>query len=216
MSFYLMATMVVTMLSTAIAIGLYNLRHMDRALKIVLLLLFVSLSSEILGIYAAYRFRNNIPVYNTYSIIEATLVCLYFNELFLVKKRKWIGNILAGIIFLSGIAYHLAYHPNNATSSIFLTIEGFLTIIFCLTYIYKTALGVMPRRYQHIWISLVFLVYWTLTMLNWVSYDYLTIALPKHKWIIDHIIFLTSLLTNLCFTILFIRLPYLNLRHGSA
>src|SRR5690606_22765624 len=76
-------------LTLALFGGVYKLKRRDRASKVLVVLLCLTLVSELTAHWAAIKYRNNMFVYHFFSPVQLILLGVYFDNVVwtLVKKR---------------------------------------------------------------------------------------------------------------------------------
>jgi len=173
----------------ALASGLYRYKRLDKAARILCLLLGASAITEIIAAYAAYRYHNNIPVYSLYDLVEFLLTALYFNYT-ISAFRKYNTGIYVGIAgVVCGILNLVFLQPISRFNSNFLFLESTGIIVMSLTLLSELMLNRDQqelKRNPHAWFALIFALFWSVTFLNWPLYDYFALHIKNGSFIIGY------------------------------
>lgn len=208
--YYLMLSTTWGSLVLACGSALVNYRRLDKAARIFALLMAFTLAEEIISFYAAWKYRNNIPVMRIFSVVEIVTVCLYFNYSNEAFRKKNAGYIIALVSLFVGIA-DLALSKNLHTFSyFFMSYEAVVIIVmaFITQYLFISrheylAIATAP----HFWLAAILAFFWSITAVNWILYDVFTDMLPGKKWLIDYFIFLVNIIMHLAIAVVFLRFP---------
>lgn len=168
----------------ALLAGLRRFSKLDYAAKLLCILMIITLLDEVCSFYASREYKNNIPVYNVFSVIEFILVSLYFNYSIDVFKKRGIGIYAAIGGCLLG-ALDIYYQTINHLDSYFLFFDGIGVITMALYSIARMAEKYDDldfKRYPHFWISMLLTFFWVLTFLTFGLCDYLHDQ-EAEKWI---------------------------------
>jgi hypothetical protein len=163
----------VTIIAISVISGMVRYRRLDTSGRVVLILLTIIFFVEILAHIYAMKFRNNMQVYNVYSVIEFALMCLYFNYSVDVFQRRNIGYYLALIGIVFALVNYCLIQSINTFNSFYLFFEGFAIITMALVSFYRLLLyneDLKLYRYYHFWFTAVFLFFWSITYLTWGLY----------------------------------------------
>jgi hypothetical protein len=181
LQFYL----ILSAITFALICGILQVKNLDKASRFFLTLIFVAFLSETLAFYASKTFKNNLPVYNTYSVLELTILSQYFISLKTIPVRKN-GYWIAIAILLLGVINALYVQPIDSLNSYFILIEGFCIIALSLYTFYKMLLyneRLNVFRYHHFRLISLLLFYWTLTYMTWGLYDIIAKYLKEYLWL---------------------------------
>lgn len=188
----------VPVFSFSLAIGLYNFKKIDKASKILCILLFAELLNESIAYYMAKKYHNNLAEYNIYSLIEFSMICWYFNNAIDVFHEKKIGTYIGIIGVIFGLINILFIQHIHVLNSYFLFVEGVFTIGMCLFAFFRLLLKqeeLRIFRYPHFWFISIILFYWCITYLSWGLYDVLGIEFSQYISIISLLIWLVNIIT---------------------
>jgi len=152
----------------------YRFRQYDKATRMMGLLVFLSLATELTGRYITPK--SNHLVYNVSCMVEWVLVCLYFNyaiTAFEVKRLGWyfaIGGIFFGI-------YNFSYlQPIDRIGSIFLYMECLGISLMSFYAIYSFILidddNLKPQRKVHYWLPFILVFYQCGSLWSWMVHNY--------------------------------------------
>lgn len=184
---------------------------LDKATRIIGILVWLGLTTEILGFLAGKYYHNNMPVYNISAVLEWILTCLYFNYSVLSFTRKRVGWYFAAIVLLIGIVSWLSMGSLLKMNDRFIACEAAGIIGLSLYALYRLLLTDRFRldlhRKVHFWIPLVFLVYQMGTLWSWVAYQYLWDNQGKKGEMLHLFLLGTNIVTYTAWTILFIAYP---------
>lgn len=194
----------------AFCCGIYRYKILDDAAKIFAVFVCLSVVSENLAFFAAQKFRNNMPVYAIYSLIEFGMVSLYFNNAIDVFRRYNIGYYvgIAGIIL--GILNIAFLQGLNQLNSYFLVFEGICIIGMALFSFFRLLLKhdqLRLNRYHHFWFATILAFFWSVTFINWSLYDYFSLKFTDKMWIINASIIVVNIITYLAISSVFILYP---------
>src|SRR5690606_13346430 len=121
----------------AFIISLVRYRFLDKALKMITILLGFTIIIEILAAYMAKNFHNNLGVYHIYTPVAIILTLLYFYFLH-PQLRKW--RIVPILIVVSIVAFLLNtvfLEPmDKVLDSNMMLFSVLITTAFCLYTLY--------------------------------------------------------------------------------
>ncbi len=183
---------------------------MDTATKVFLVLMGVTVISELTAIYVAGKYHNNMPVYAVFSIVEFALVSLYFGQSIDVFSMKKAGYIIASIGIVAGVLNLLFLQGITKFNSYFLVFEGIGIIGLALFSFFRLLLAkdeLKLYRYPHFWFATILAFFWSVTLLNWSLYDYI---MTYHKDIIGVVrwsIYAVNMITYSAISCVFILYP---------
>lgn len=156
-------------IAVALYCSLLAYRPNSNESKLLSLLLGITLCSETTTCILAVTIRNNLPVYHIFSPVQFLLIALYFNESIPAFKKNatgiWIG--ISGIIL--SVLNSACLQGFNQFNSNFLLFESISIIAMSLQMFYHLIRqdDILPFRSQHFWISLIFLLFWSITYTFW-------------------------------------------------
>jgi len=165
-----------SLLIAILVVGFAQRRILKSTDKVVIILIFLTLISELLGIFAAYVWKNNLFVYHFYNPLEFILITIYFTRNTKILKRRIIYRLLCivGLIFTTFNSIFM--QPIFEMNTYFLLYEGAVIIIFCLLSLQEILLDELnlPYQFLHFWLTALFLLYWSVTFTGWGIYCELT------------------------------------------
>lgn len=162
------------LLISSIFIGSYRYSLQSKNIKILLLLLVITLLSEIIAHFFAKRFHNNLFVYHIFNPIQFILVLIMFN---LELKKKWIYYLIPlGLLFTLVNSFMWQHYSINLNSN-FLNLESLFFIFLSLTYI-KTLTQTFNAKDKFIEfplfiVSLGFFLFSLISVLTFGMYNYI-------------------------------------------
>ncbi len=159
-------------LLASVIVGIVRYKYYDKATRIILLLLSISLLSEIAS-YAAVRLEAidlKDVIYHCYSIVEIVLVTLFFLEAikpYRYRKLKLLAIFLWPVM---GILNVILLQPLRKLNTNMLMLESFSIITMSLYLIYwllKKNSNENIVKNPHFQMAVVWLVYWSGTFFFW-------------------------------------------------
>jgi hypothetical protein len=191
-SFYLY----ISVLFLAVVGGVYKLNQKDKASKVLVILLTLTLLSECTAHWAAVKFRNNMFVYHFFAPIQLILLGIYFDFTGRVKKRK-IGLAIGVLSALVAIVNTIYFQPLRILNSNFLLFEG-LTIMGLALYTFQQILSddrIDIYRYGHFWTIVILIFFWSVTYTTWALYSVLQVKKLFLIPYISHILWAVNIIT---------------------
>jgi hypothetical protein len=168
----------ILVLAVALSIGIAKYKQIDKAMRIVVVLLIAQLVSEIiaysLGVMQHYNLRYT--MYHVYNIVEMFLQALFFIYAIRPLYNKKQVATAAALSILFGLLDILFLEPINTLNKDFIMLEGFCTITLSLYFIYwllKNDVVNNIFRYPHFWIASFLLLLWSVTFFFWVFVAFL-------------------------------------------
>ncbi len=144
---------------------------LTRGIKPIFVLIILSLISDIISIYLAKQYGNNMPWFHTYQVLEGFILTLYFFNLF-GRKRYWlfIGFLFIGFLVINSIFIGSIFTFNTRGTSV----SAIYFIINCLIYyhtIYSSEKHFFIEKSAHFWIVTGILVYYSGSFFTFLSYE---------------------------------------------
>lgn len=201
-----------SLMTLSLLIGLLRYKHCDTASGIIILLLAVTLISELTSYYFAVTYSNNMPVYHVFNPTELLIISFYFNFSIKAFRRKNIGIYIGLIGVVLGIINTVFFQPIKSLNSYFLLFEGF-TVIFMSLFSYREMfedIHVNAARNPHFWFSSIFLFISGVTYSNWALYGFVGAEMTEIVPSINFIILTVSTIAYACFGIVFFLIPKMN------
>jgi hypothetical protein len=207
--FYLLTILI------AFVAGVYNFKALDRAAKSIVILLIITFITECVAQYVAQKYHNNLPVYNFFNPIELFFYCIYFNFSVDVFKRKNIGWYIGGLAIVLGLI-NVIVRSVFLFNSYYLLFEGLVVIAMSLFALFRLLIkndSLKFTLYAHFWFPVIFLMFWSVTFLNWGLYDYFSVTLKKGMLYIGWAIMLVNILTYSTIGLILFLFPKMHLKH---
>lgn len=190
--------------------GCYRYRVLDRPAIIFFLFLSTTVLCEYIALYASLKYKNNLPVYAIYSLVEFVMVSLYFNSVIDIFKKRNTGIYIAALGVVAGI-YNLVFIQGlNTINSYFMIFEGLSIISMGLFFFFRILLHNDKLRihmYPHFWFASILTFFWGVSFLNWSLYDYFAKVHPDEIWVINYCIVIVNLVTYSAISCVFILYP---------
>jgi len=161
-----------TILLLATIVGLSRYKHLDDALRLIVILLLLTDISEaasyVLIKYKEYGARYSL--FHVYSVIQLIFISLFF--IFTIKPRNYQKLIVTTIILcpLIGILNIVLFQPINKLNTYMLMFESMAINTMSLYLIYITVRKSVSKnifRSTHIKITFLFLLHWSCTFFFW-------------------------------------------------
>ncbi len=159
-------------LVASVIIGWARYRYFDKAVQIILLLLSLSLCTE-MAAYILVKINHVFVkgvIYHMYSIIEVILITAFFLESIKPYQHKIL--IVISIVFwlCAGLVNIMFFQSLDSLNTKFLMLESFSIITMSLYYIYWLLRNTLVEnifRYPHFWIAVLQLLLWSGTFFFW-------------------------------------------------
>lgn len=161
----------------AIIGGLYNLKYKDKASKILLVLLCLTLASEITSHWAAMKFHNNMFVYHFFAPIQLIVVGMYFDNIVHRFKKRKVATVIGIIAAMAAVVNAVFFQSLQILNSNFLLFEGLIIMALSL-YTFQLILSderINIFRYGHFWMIVILIFFWSVTYTTWALYSVLGI-----------------------------------------
>lgn len=186
--------------------AIFYFRKMDRASRIICVLIWIASLTEALAWYSAKRFRTNLPVYHIFSYLEFILVCLYFNYSIATFRRRNIGYYIALTGIVLGLANTIFLQPLNTLNSNFIFLECLCIVSMSLYSLYRLLLvndNLYLQNNTHFWVPCVLIFYWCTTLFSWGMYDFFAGLLQKKIGMLNICLLMVNIITYLAYATIF-------------
>lgn len=165
-----------TVLAVNLIYGLLFYRSLKPPYKTIILLVLITLISEIAGRILAVKMRNSCPPYHFYLPLQYILFCVIYNQ-FIKQKFLFYYSIVSAIILLAfNIINSLHFQIISKVPSNSLLVNGLFTI-FLVLYTYAQMLkktSPVPLYQQGLfWFNMANFIYFTITFCFWAFFNYL-------------------------------------------
>ncbi len=191
----------------AFVIALLKIRIIQRAYKVVVILLGITILNEFVGDIVARQYHSNIIVYSIYNPIQLFIISCYFNYTIGEFKKRHLGLLIGGAIGFAGLLYGLFVQKANEFNGLFLLTESIIIVGMCLYAFYELLLAdddLNLTTYSHFWITCIFLFFWLSTFLFWGLYDFMIGKLGINPSLIHVILLIINVVTYLGFAVVFL------------
>jgi hypothetical protein len=146
-------------LLTGIVIGIVRFKKMVSGSRIFLLLLAVTLLSELAAYYCAVKYHDNRFVYNFFNLLQFSLIC----RAFYVESRLRTTLIIFALYLLFTVINTIFYQPLlTASNTNGLLMQHLLTIVLYFTYLvlyFKKTTHESLTGYPLFWTGLGWLIF---------------------------------------------------------
>jgi hypothetical protein len=186
-------------IALAIITGLLRLKRQGKAEKMLIILLILTLSSEIMAYIWAVKFRNNFPVYHIFAPIQLFFVSMYFHysvdSLSKSKIAIYIG-LSGGILAAVNTIF---FQPITTLNSYFLLFEGLCTIFLSLYAFNKMFINdnLNILSIPHFWFTLILLTFWSITYISWGVYEFMRAKQMNALYIMGAVLWAINIITYL-------------------
>jgi len=190
--------------------GTFKFHRLDRASKVLFILICCGFVNEVAAYFLARKYHNNLSLYTVYSFIEFGLLCLYFNYVIDVFKKKNIGIYLGVAGIGLGIANTVFVQHMDNLNSYFLLLESLLVIGMSLFAFFRMLLkhdSLNLYKYPHFWFISIILFFWNITFLTWGLYSYINTQLRQSAMDINIGLASVGIATYCCFACVFLLYP---------
>lgn len=186
--------------------AVFNFRKMELASRIICVLIWIASITEVLAWYTAKHFHNNLPVYNIFSYLELTLVCLYFNYSIDTFRKRFIGYYIALAGILLGLLNTIFFQPLTTLNSNFIFVECLCIVSMSLYSFYRLLLvsnNLYLQNNTHFWVPCVLIFYWCTTLFSWGMYDFFAGLLQEKTAILNICLLMVNIITYLAYATIF-------------
>ncbi len=199
--------------------GIKRFKLLDRASRTFSLIATISFIAEIVALYAAVKYHNNLPVYNVSQLLTVVLVCLYFNDAIDSFKKYYVGIVLAAISTLVWSFTIFFVHSIITMNSTFMAYEGIVTIgmaVFSMeNLVSKRSHSLFKLKYSHhFWFAWMLLIYWCCSIVQWILYKYFTKEVDQSQYL-DLSLTIISMLINIGFALIFFYYPKMKQKNAT-
>lgn len=189
--------------------AIYHFRRVDKATRFLCLWIVTGGVTELLAVHFAVTYKNNLPVYTFYSIIELSLITFYFAFSVEVIRRQRLHLIIIAASTLMWLANMYWLQPVNSINSNFIFIECLITVCLSLYALYRLLLlyNHSLLRKTHFWIPCIVLLYCCGTLWNWGFYDHFLKHYPERTVMLSICILFVNILTYSAYTLILLFYP---------
>ena len=145
-------------------VGLFFFRRLNRSQRLLFLLVLASCIVEtIASMMTAYKFSNNLYVYNSYTIINLNIVFLIYLALFKPRTK----SVLTGFLILANgfaLLNAIFLQPFNTFNSNTLVLVSVILLIMALSYFYRLMTDVKFHKLERdplFWLSAGIIMYYS-------------------------------------------------------
>jgi len=212
-AYYLKSTILIFTAFLPVIIGLFRYRIMDPGARIFFYLCVLSLTVESLAYYMAFRYHNNLVVYNLSSIIELFLISVYFNYTIESFRKRNIGLIIGLIGVIVGVVNNFFIQSIYRITYLFLFYQSLVIItmsIISLAAFLKPDDSRQIKNEVHFWLPVILIFFWSLSYLFFSVINFYSVRLKVVAPEIILILFLIGVLTNIAIATIFFLYPKMN------
>ncbi len=192
-------------------VAAYCFKHLPKSLKCIALLLVAAFATEMLALLTAIIYHYNLPVYNTYNVVELVLLCAFFHHSNNSIKQYRLAYIFASAGILFWIINAICWQQNMLYTN-FLLVSCVLLICFCLMNFWQKLFN-DNTTYRYVSrlkfiITNVIMVNLMVSFVHWGMYAQIDIKLKSLIGTSQYVIMYLSLLSAVIYTV--ILLTYRN------
>ena len=201
---YLLALLVISV------IGIIRFCKVDQPTRLIILMVWLGLVTELTAFFVARIYRNNLPVYNLYSFLEFGILCFYFNQVIDRFRKVNAGFAIgAGGIFLGSM--HLIWSKQfDIVNTYFFFFEGIIIIVLSLLYCFQAVEEFDGSKLFHphyFWFSVILASLYSINFLTWGLYDYFTVHLKREVIYLNYGLLVTNIIAYGFIGLLVFRYP---------
>lgn len=205
-TYYVLNIILQVVLLSIIIISLIRFKRLDKASKYLSFYLIVTFLFEGYAIIHILREGNNTIVYNTYSIIQLSLLFLYYKSLLNHYFKIVLTIFLIGLAFFFTNAFVLQDHINELNTN-FLALESVIIVFFSLLYFYSTLLSDNNANKiitVHFCFNSILLTFWSFTLTYWLVSLTIFEKLGENAKILNYMIWSINVIAYLGFGLVFL------------
>lgn len=194
----LILTVYIAILFFATLVGLFRYPSLDKATRLLVWYICFTFLTETAGmIIAVFYKRHNAFLYHFYSVLQFSLITLYFNfseERKTVNKAGWIIGIVGVVACILNTAF---LQPLSELNTHFIVLESFLIIGMALIAFYRLLISdeLAIFSQSRFWFSAIFLVFWSFTFFYWLVGAAIYTAMPEKAPWLNLMIWLINIVT---------------------
>lgn len=190
---------------------------MDRPSKMICILIWLVLLTEMAAWYAALKWKNNMPVYTIYGFLEIALICLYFNYSIRIFRKRNIGIYIAAVLIFMGILNTLFLQEIRTLNTNYIFLECISIVFLSLFSIYRLIIEdnskLNLKNEVHFWIPCILLLEWCGNFLSWGLYDYFLNEMKESVYILNYSLYVMNSIVYLAFGFVFFLYPKMKSAH---
>lgn len=209
-SVYFLHKLALTVLIISVVTGLMRFKKLDLPSRFFLAFNIASCICELAAYYVFGKGVDVDSIYQIYSLVEFTLISLYFNYSIDVFKSRNIGYYIAGIGILAGIANMIWLQPIKTDNSNFINFEGLFIISMCLFSFVRMMLrddDCPITATAHFWFTSILAFFWSVTFAVWGVREYFTHNSKETLMGISIFILFVATLSSLFTALTYFRYP---------
>jgi len=149
----------VTVLSFAMSLPDINRR--PRALQIICIFLALTMTSEFIAFYMAFRYRNNLPVFHILSPLLLLNLAWYFDAISSTVRRYKLSYVLGASAVMGSVLNTIFWQPLHTFNFNYLLFQGLCICslgFIALFDMEKNDNMLYPGRTPHFWITVIVLL----------------------------------------------------------
>jgi hypothetical protein len=147
---------------------------------------------------------DNFYLYACFTILEYTIITLFFFLSFKEKKFKFVP-VVGSVIFLVMATVNFTYKKSETFDSLSATVEAILIIIYCILFLYeqiKDPSIVFVYDTKKFWVVIALFIYFSSTLFLFLYATTLTKQQNSNYWDINNFF---DIIKNILFCIAFIK-----------
>lgn len=173
-----------------------------------------SLLSEVIALFFAIIYKNNLLVYNLEMLFNSIIIILYFKSCNTELNKRNIVPILVFSTIVFWVFSVISIKSFAAINTVFMIYEGIMVIAFSLFSLDKISTTGRKKVLKislssNFWISTVFLFYWFMTFAQWMLYESYPESMKEFEYL-ELFLTISTILVNICYSVIFYIFPKLD------
>ncbi len=152
---------IIFVVALSLTMSLPEIRRRPRSLQVMSIFLAITLFSEIVAFYMAYRYRNNLPVFHVLSPLLLIALATYFQFISATVRRYRLSYILGASAVIGSVVNTVLWQPLHTFNFNYLLFQGLCICslgFIALFDMEKDDNMLYPGRNPHFWITVILLL----------------------------------------------------------
>ncbi|MES2478910.1 MAG: hypothetical protein V4561_07480 [Bacteroidota bacterium] len=211
MSYFIESVLYLISSFLPVLMGIKRYTLFDKPTRFIFYLAITSFLGEVIALFCAIQYHNNLWVYNIVQILMTLILCFYYGNSIDLFKRKKLGLYIASISIIVWISSLLLVHSFFSINSTYLAYMGTITILMSIISMDNLIAQKSHSLYKiiyspHFWFAWILLIYWCFSMIQWMIYKYYTVQTVNFKYI-ELSLTIITMLVNFGYTAVFFYYP---------
>lgn len=157
-------------------VGVLRLHRLGSAFKMLLLMIAVTLISEIIGRWLSYRLRSSIPVYHFYVLISFWMYSFVYQKLLHRLRQRYTVLFISILFSLFSVLNTLVFQKIMEFPSNSILASSMLLVVYSVM-LFRQMLDELPGRQVvregYFWMNTAVLFFFSIQTFDWGLYNYL-------------------------------------------